>query len=105
LIGEVIQTLTYGVCKDGDLDLVALGRERTRIFSRTTTGYVVDFLPWLKYIPSWFPGAQFKRDAKRWSIVSKASRLLPFNMVKRKKAAGEIIQTSFTSLLLEDNDV
>lgn len=28
--------------------------------------YLVDYFPSLKYLPSWFPGAQFKRDAEVW---------------------------------------
>ncbi|THH27951.1 hypothetical protein EUX98_g6235 [Antrodiella citrinella] len=26
--------------------------------------YAVDFIPWLKYVPAWFPGAKFQREAK-----------------------------------------
>ena len=28
--------------------------------------FLVDLLPGLKYVPSWFPGAGFKRRAARW---------------------------------------
>ena len=28
--------------------------------------FLVDLIPILKYVPSWFPGAGFKKKAKRW---------------------------------------
>ena len=41
--------------------------------------YLADILPWLKYVPSWMPGAQFKRDAKEWRATLKNSMIQPFN--------------------------
>lgn len=40
--------------------------------------YLVDILPWLKYVPSWMPGAKFKRDAIEWRAVLKNSMIEPF---------------------------
>ena len=40
--------------------------------------YLVDILPFLKYVPSWMPGAQFKRDAKHWNALLKESVDKPF---------------------------
>jgi len=103
-MGEIIQTLTYGSYYDGDTDLVALGTESMTIFSKTCTGYIVDFLPILRHLPSWFPGAQFKRDAKVWKTVMQAAERQPFEMVKRQRAAGAMPRATFTSSLLDDND-
>lgn len=35
--------------------------------------YWVDFLPWLKYIPSWVPGATFKKRAEQFKKASLAT--------------------------------
>ena len=45
--------------------------------------FLVDLLPVLKYVPSWFPGAGFKRKAARWraSICEMLER--PYRTVKR----------------------
>ena len=31
--------------------------------------FLVDLFPVLKYVPSWFPGAGFKRKAARWRVI------------------------------------
>ena len=28
--------------------------------------YLVDFLPWMMYVPEWFPGATWKREGYAW---------------------------------------
>ena len=45
--------------------------------------FLVDLFPVLKYVPSWFPGAGFKRKAARWrgSIYEMLER--PYHRVKR----------------------
>ena len=30
--------------------------------------FLVDLIPILKYVPSWFPGAGFKKKAERWRV-------------------------------------
>lgn len=36
--------------------------------------YMVELLPSLSFLPSWLPGARFKRDAKRWRTQVIAAR-------------------------------
>lgn len=36
--------------------------------------YMVELLPSLRFLPSWLPGARFKRDAKRWRTQVIAAR-------------------------------
>ena len=36
----------------------------------------------VKYVPSWFPGAGFKRKAKVWKVEGQALVEDPFNQVK-----------------------
>lgn len=31
--------------------------------------FLVDVLPWLKYVPEWVPGASFQRLAREWKEV------------------------------------
>ena len=38
----------------------------------------------VKYVPSWFPGAEFKNQAKEWRKDSTAMLEKPFKMVKRR---------------------
>jgi cytochrome P450 len=104
LSGEIIQTITYGACYDGNTDLVELGAANMVVFGKASAGYLVDLVPFLRHIPDWFPGAQFKRDAKEWRAITKAAMCEPFAMVKRQRATGEAVKTTFTSTLLDRNE-
>ncbi|KAK7052992.1 hypothetical protein VNI00_004313 [Paramarasmius palmivorus] len=68
--------------------------------------FFVDSLPFLKYVPSWFPGAGFKRKARKWKELM--SRLLnaPYVAVQQNMESGDYTP-SFVSGLLQklDDDV
>lgn len=44
--------------------------------------FLVDRVPILKYVPSWFPGASFKRKAKEWSRYADEILERPFKALK-----------------------
>jgi hypothetical protein len=48
--------------------------------------FLVDLLPVLKYVPSWFPGAGFKRKAARWRASFHEMLERPYRRVK-----GELV--------------
>jgi hypothetical protein len=49
----------------------------------TTTGaFLVDLLPWLKYVPSWLPGAGFKRLATQYTTTCDDLASVPFTWVQ-----------------------
>ncbi|KAE9385793.1 cytochrome P450 [Gymnopus androsaceus JB14] len=50
--------------------------------------YLVDTFPVLKYIPSWFPGASFKRKADSWKGIRNATITPPFMKVKKAMVNG-----------------
>ncbi|KAF7368440.1 Cytochrome P450 [Mycena venus] len=71
-----------------------------------TQTHFQDLIPALKYVPSWFPGAEFKRKARQWRDVTHELVEAPFTEVKRNVAAGTA-PFSFTSLnlgLLAESD-
>lgn len=58
-----------------------------RAVEGVTTGtipgrYWVEYLPILQYIPSWFPGANFKKVAAEYVPYVIASSVKPYNEVK-----------------------
>ncbi|KAI5119693.1 hypothetical protein M0805_003579 [Coniferiporia weirii] len=61
----------------------------------------VDFFPFLRFIPPWFPGAKFKRDAKLTHELSDKMTDVPYEKVKEERVAGTA-QPSLLSSLLED---
>ena len=44
--------------------------------------FPVEAIPSLRYLPSWFPGAGFKRQAEKWRKVTLAMARVPFAFVK-----------------------
>jgi hypothetical protein len=53
-------------------------------------------------MPSWFPGARFKRYAREWRPVVIGAVETPYNKVKRELVsdyAGNSLQTTFTGLI------
>lgn len=50
--------------------------------------YAIDWIPALKHIPIWFPGAQFKRDAAKWRKYPEAMLSAPFERVRAEMANG-----------------
>ncbi|KDQ59105.1 hypothetical protein JAAARDRAFT_33833 [Jaapia argillacea MUCL 33604] len=64
-------------------------------------GYLVDLMPILKYVPSWFPGASFKRKAAKWRVLGARFVNEPFNAVKAALSRGEHVRPSMVSSLLQ----
>ncbi|EUC61630.1 cytochrome P450 family protein, partial [Rhizoctonia solani AG-3 Rhs1AP] len=65
--------------------------------------WLVETIPWMRYIPSWFPGAAFKRKAEKWARMTVKYRQAPFDYVVKNMANGTA-EPSFTSKLLEPED-
>ena len=52
----------------------------------------VDMFPILKYIPSWFPGAGFKKKAARWRDGVNAMAENPFRHVQEQLVRVQILR-------------
>ncbi|KAJ7251370.1 cytochrome P450 [Mycena rebaudengoi] len=50
--------------------------------------YLVDVIPVLKYVPAWFIGAGFKRQAREWKKLTDKMAQLPFQTAKRLVVDG-----------------
>ena len=49
--------------------------------------FLVDLLPFMKFIPAWFPGAGWKRKANYWRKVGEYFVNTPWNTVKEQLVA------------------
>lgn len=100
-----IMKITYGhTVRSTDELYVRLAEEAgTDTVTVGSPGSVlVDFFPALKHIPSWMPGAGFKRHALRTRIKVRTMHDAPYEMVQKTVAAGTAVP-SFTSRLISDN--
>ncbi|RDX54448.1 cytochrome P450 [Lentinus brumalis] len=61
----------------------------------------VDIFPFLRYLPSWFPGAGFKRKAIQWKTKMEEFVDKPFELVKSRMREGTATPCFCTTLLDE----
>lgn len=94
LAGETIMSITYGVDVRPQHDPYIELAERAAdavVTAAVPGAFLVDAIPILKYVPSWMPGAGFKRQAKEWKKDAIAMVNVPF------RAAKQGIVSSFPS--------
>ncbi|KAF8168806.1 cytochrome P450 [Mycena galopus ATCC 62051] len=92
--GDVILSVTYGISPASEKDAFIQLAENTvgAIAEVAMGGYIVDLYPALRNIPSWLPGAGFKRRAAEWKRLGDQMRAAPFDHAKEEMAKGS--QTS-----------
>ncbi|KAE9397657.1 cytochrome P450 [Gymnopus androsaceus JB14] len=86
MTGSIILRVAYGihVQPNNDPDIHAAEKMISVLNIAGLPGaFLVDTLPILKYVPSWFPGASFKRKAKAWNGILAATITPPFMKVKK----------------------
>nr|GAT43896.1 cytochrome P450 [Mycena chlorophos] len=88
---EMTMKIAYGIdLREDDDPYVELAENAVRTLSDAGVPgkYLVDAFPLLKYVPSWLPGAGFKRDAARWRVFAQGIADAPFEETKRQIADG-----------------
>jgi hypothetical protein len=66
MASSIILKAAYGIdIVSNDDPFLVLGKAGQSILARTGRpgAYMVDLVPWLKHVPSWMPGMEFKRQA------------------------------------------
>lgn len=61
--------------------------------------YLVDFLPFLKHIPEWVPGAAFKRVAREGWELAQDLQNKPYAWAKRQLEEGKARPSFFRALM------
>ncbi|KAI0705578.1 CyP450 monooxygenase [Earliella scabrosa] len=103
LFGSTIMRITYGIEVDnGNESYLNLAERALAIFSEATVPgkYLVETFPILRHVPSWFPGAKFKREAAEWNPVVQELAERPWNTVIDAMKEGNA-PASMASTLLE----
>jgi len=81
----MILSLAYGITiKDSDDPYISTAEISLNGFAEAGIpgSFLVDYLPFLKHIPNWMPGASFKRQAAYWAKANEDLREKPFLHVK-----------------------
>ncbi|KAF8960727.1 cytochrome P450 [Flammula alnicola] len=105
-----IMSIAYGIrVKDSDDPYISNAEEA--LYGLAEAGipgtFLVDFIPLLKYVPEWFPGATFKRKAARWRRVNNDVAEKPFKYVQEQMKKGIAVPCLASTLierLPDEND-
>ncbi|KAI0938473.1 hypothetical protein AcV5_000150 [Taiwanofungus camphoratus] len=103
--GGIILKMSHGYqVQEGEDPVVNIVDKAVEQFSLATApgAFLVDVLPILEYVPSWMPGAGWKKKVEVWAKALDAMCDIPYDFVKNQMAAGTAVP-SFTSMNLEDN--
>ncbi|KAK0480063.1 cytochrome P450 [Armillaria novae-zelandiae] len=96
---SVVMKIVYGytVDQNGDpfVEMVDQALEGARIIGNEGV-FLVDYIPSLKYLPRWFPGATFMRQASSWRKQAEEVKERPFKYTSESLANG-LAAPSFVS--------
>ena len=90
MIGIMIMRIVYGLDVYGpDEKYIQIAEESMECFGAVFNPgrYLVQTLPWLRFVPAWFPGAKFQRDFAAWKPLVAAARDLPWEAAAEKKVS------------------
>ena len=80
--GGLALSIAYGLpIRERDDPYLALAEEAVQTVSAAIVpgAFLVDFIPFLKYIPAWVPGAGFQTTAKNYFEIQRRFRNEPFD--------------------------
>ncbi|KAF7797713.1 hypothetical protein EIP86_008913 [Pleurotus ostreatoroseus] len=77
--------IAYGIdVKSPDDKYITIARDA--LYAMNVAGnvgtFLVDFIPQLKYVPEWLPGAGFKKQAREWRGYTQEMVSAPYRAVK-----------------------
>ncbi|KAH9937809.1 cytochrome P450 [Epithele typhae] len=102
LFGSSLLRVTYGIeIDDEETDYLKMGSDALAVFSDAFTAgkYLVEFFPVLKYLPSWMPGAEFKREGAEWTQTVNKLLTVPWNATMDAMRKGTARPSMATGLM------
>ncbi|KAF8587791.1 cytochrome P450 [Ramaria rubella] len=100
--GAVIIHAVYGiqVLPEGDPYMETARKAMAAVEEAANPGsFFIDFLPILKYVPEWVPGAGFKTKARHWKVAITDLAEIPYRFVQRSLDAGAAVPSITAAML------
>lgn len=100
---EILSTVYgYPVTRTDDR-LVSIVQTAVDNFSKAAlpANFLVNLIPWLKYVPEWFPGAGWRRTIKLWRAQREEMVQWPYDWTKSQIAAGTAAPSMIKTHLAE----
>ncbi|KAF7369958.1 Cytochrome p450 [Mycena sanguinolenta] len=91
MAGMIILSTAYGIdvqLEDDPYIDISERAVKAMVSTANKGSFLVDSLPFLKYIPEFFPGSGFKKQAREWSKVVTAMPIIPYDFVKKARVDG-----------------
>ncbi|KAF7369888.1 Cytochrome p450 [Mycena sanguinolenta] len=104
MAGMIILSTTYGINVEPEDDpYIAMSETAMQAMAGTGNrgAFLVDSLPFLKYVPEFLPGAGFKKQAREWFKVVDAMPNVPYDFVEKARADGTA-RSSIASRVLDE---
>nr|BED43020.1 cytochrome P450 monooxygenase [Trametes versicolor] len=103
-VTATILRVTYGLQVSGrDDEYVVLAEATVAIQNAITVPgkYLVEVLPFLRFLPSWLPGAKFRREGKTWMPITRRMRDAPWDFTMKTIRDGSAVSSVATNLAQE----
>ncbi|KAI0643941.1 CyP450 monooxygenase [Trametes meyenii] len=101
--GASIIRVAYGIDIDAEsTPYLSIASETMATFAATFVPgkYLVETFPILRFLPPWFPGAQFRRDSEKWRPVVQRLRDVPWNATTKAAREG-VARPSIATTMVE----
>ncbi|KAH9937810.1 cytochrome P450 [Epithele typhae] len=105
--GSSIMRVTYGIEVDDDpVDYLTMAGDVMTIVAVVFNPgrYLVEVLPWLRHVPTWMPGAAFKRDGVMWTEMANKLITIPWKATVAAVRAG-VARPSMAAELIERSEM
>ncbi|KAI0295307.1 cytochrome P450 [Multifurca ochricompacta] len=105
MAGQVILSIAYGidVRPEGDPHVAVAEAvlEAVSVVSSNSWAMLLDMMPWLLYMPGWFPGASIKHEASKWLPIVDSMIGKPHAEVKAALADGRAPPSVAAKMILQ----
>ncbi|KAI0640932.1 cytochrome P450 [Trametes meyenii] len=102
ITGAIVLMISYGYLpRERDDPLIRMVEEATKQAAEVVQpgAFLVDVFPWLRYVPSWVPGAGWKRKGETYRANMDKMSATPYQFVKNQMAAGTAAPSFSASML------
>ncbi|KAJ7212999.1 cytochrome P450 [Mycena pura] len=92
---DAILSITYGISpKDLNHPFIKAPEDLNTIFADVARGgYTVDVFPFLRHLPTWFPGVEFHKTAQTGTTLANILLMGPYVQVKTEMAKGTAVSS------------
>ena len=122
MVGSMLLKMVYGYEVESARPdpLVSINDRMVEIFASATVpgAWLVDMIPWLRYLPHWMPGTGFKSVARKARMVVTATSDIPFQFARQLASGkvhgrsqaqpffvGEVLRASQQDKTISDDDI